>query len=70
MCGCDAVQMNCTMNRRRCPGNGRCIPATYFCDGDNDCGDRSDESSAICRQYLSLIPDLKAMVLKTMHLLN
>ena len=32
---CDSDQFQC--------GNGGCIPASYQCDGDDDCGDMSDE---------------------------
>ncbi len=31
----------------RCP-SGRCIPETWQCDGDNDCGDGWDESHPNC----------------------
>lgn len=32
---CEASQFSCT--------NDRCIPMTWKCDGENDCGDSSDE---------------------------
>lgn len=33
----------------RCPNN-RCIPATWHCDGDDDCGDNFDEPEEYCKK--------------------
>ncbi|KAK9891276.1 hypothetical protein WA026_013587 [Henosepilachna vigintioctopunctata] len=29
--------------------NGRCVPARFACDGENDCYDKSDETAPICK---------------------
>ena len=31
-----------------CRTSHRCVPASWHCDGDDDCGDGSDEPEEIC----------------------
>ncbi|KAI1237378.1 Low-density lipoprotein receptor-related protein 1B [Lamprotornis superbus] len=38
---------SCSADQFRCQ-NGRCIPGHWACDGDNDCGDFSDETKTNC----------------------
>lgn len=34
---------NCTSNQLMCHATRECLPLHWKCDGDNDCGDFSDE---------------------------
>lgn len=38
------VEGLCLEDELRCT-NLRCVPAAYVCDGDNDCGDYTDENN-------------------------
>ncbi|GFX36011.1 mariner Mos1 transposase [Trichonephila clavipes] len=49
----------CPPNQFRCV-NSRCISESYVCDGDNDCGDWSDESKCLNENARNkLRPDLE-----------
>ncbi len=45
MCVNDTV--TCTANKFHC-ANGKCISRLWACDGDDDCGDNSDEAHGYC----------------------
>ncbi|KAF7489353.1 hypothetical protein SSS_07649 [Sarcoptes scabiei] len=40
---CDETKFSCT--------NGKCIPRLWACDGDDDCGDSSDEDAVFCSAH-------------------
>ena len=45
--------------------NNQCISNHYRCDGDDDCGDKSDEKNCSKRKFLTIFGDIaltKAMV--------
>lgn len=46
-----AAQMTCGVDEFRCKDSGRCIPARWKCDGEDDCGDASDEPKEECGKY-------------------
>ncbi|CAG9132321.1 unnamed protein product [Plutella xylostella] len=43
----------CSIKQFTC-ANGKCIPLSWVCEGDNDCGDNSDENIEECKKGKSL----------------
>ncbi|KAM5298575.1 apical endosomal glycoprotein [Ctenodactylus gundi] len=51
-CGLPAPQASCPLGHHRC-GNAACIEPHQLCDGEDNCGDRSDEDLPTCSHHLA-----------------
>lgn len=49
----------CNTDEFSCPDHS-CIPRTWLCDGDNDCGDSSDERNCGSSQGSTVLPALSS----------
>lgn len=45
------AERTCQPEQTKCQSTNICIPRSYLCDGDNDCGDMSDESQTHCGTF-------------------
>lgn len=45
------VSRNCSSSDFHCNKTGRCIPSSWVCDKDDDCGDDSDENKEKCKMF-------------------
>lgn len=44
-------------------GNGNCLPFSHICDGDDDCGNGSDETKEMCCKFNAFLTLLLKSVL-------
>lgn len=47
---CIVAEITCESGKTKCPNSNKCLERRFLCDGDNDCGDNSDENPLFCRK--------------------
>lgn len=47
------VNNTCPQENFRCDDNRKCISKFWVCDGDNDCEDKTDENTELCKSCLA-----------------
>ena len=46
--------VTCSPNQWQCVGTSHCLNMTQVCDGNDDCGDNSDEGTHCCKCVVGL----------------
>ncbi|XP_015918312.1 vitellogenin receptor isoform X2 [Parasteatoda tepidariorum] len=62
---CTRTEAECTREEHFCTNTSKCISKRWICDGDNDCGDESDEEPNFCmnkERFTSTFPPYKNML--------
>lgn len=59
--GGDLYTHKCMQRQFHCT-NGRCIPNAWVCEGENDCGDNSDEAPALCKGRKLMIFNFRKLI--------
>ena len=67
--GAAVSNFKCSSGKFKCASQEKCIPQTWTCDGDDDCGDNSDEASCKVKEckldtHFSCVKDNKCIPLK------